>query len=324
MKHSLGVRWATSLLPIAVALSCSLAGAQDITCSASMSNLAFGTVNPQSSLTTANATLAWSCTNSSSKTRSGRVCFSIGEPGGAQVYPRLMHDASNNDLQFQIYQDPARSIIWGSNFFGSPTPLEVTVVLAKNASTNGQATMYGLVLNNQVTAVPGSYTRVYQSGDTALTVNQSTTSTPPSSCTTASILDYFPFNVSATVAKQCSVSATALNFGTVALLSGNTPGTSTLSVQCANGSAYNVGLDSGQNSASISSRKMLMGTNAVSYQLYSNSARTVTWGNTVGTNTVGGTGTGSTQNFTVYGSVPPQTTPPAGVYQDTITITVTY
>ena len=58
--------------------------------------------------------------------------------------------------------------------------------------------------------------------------------------------------------------------------------------------------------------------------LYSNSGRTVVWGNTVGTNTIAGTGNGSVHNLTVYGSVPAQTTPAAGTYTDTITVTVTY
>jgi len=48
------------------------------------------------------------------------------------------------------------------------------------------------------------------------------------------------------------------------------------------------------------------------------------WGNTVGTNTVAGTGTGNSQSLTVYGNVPAQATPPAATYNDTITVTVTY
>ena len=48
------------------------------------------------------------------------------------------------------------------------------------------------------------------------------------------------------------------------------------------------------------------------------------WGNTVGTNTIAGTGSGGSQSYTVYGRVPPQTTPAAATYTDTITVTVTY
>nr|WP_281033880.1 spore coat protein U domain-containing protein [Mesorhizobium sp. M4B.F.Ca.ET.049.02.1.2] len=36
------------------------------------------------------------------------------------------------------------------------------------------------------------------------------------------------------------------------------------------------------------------------------------------------TGVGTAQNLTVYGRVPPQTTPSPGVYTDTVIVTVTY
>ena len=127
------------------------AGAQNITCTASMSALAFGTVNPQSSLTTANATLSYACTNSANSTRSATVCFSIGEPGGGQTNPRLMHDAAGDALQFQLYQNASYSLVWGSTFFGSfLTPLQVPVTLTARGTTGPRtATMYGQVLNNR-------------------------------------------------------------------------------------------------------------------------------------------------------------------------------
>jgi outer membrane usher protein len=39
---------------------------------------------------------------------------------------------------------------------------------------------------------------------------------------------------------------------------------------------------------------------------------------------VASTGNGASQPFTVYGRVPPQTTPTPGAYSDTVTVTVTY
>ena len=98
---------------------------------------------------------------------------------------------------------------------------------------------------------------------------------------------------------------------------------STITVTCTTGAAYNVGLDGG-GSGNINARRMINGTNNVGYQLYSNSARTNVWGNTVGTDTVAGSGNGTSQTLTVYGRVPPQTTPVAAVYNDTVNVTVTY
>ncbi len=69
---------------------------------------------------------------------------------------------------------------------------------------------------------------------------------------------------------------------------------------------------------------MINGTNTVGYQLYQNAGRTTVWGNTPGTDTVPGTGSGASQTLTVYGRVPPQTTPPAATYNDSVTVTVNY
>jgi spore coat protein U-like protein len=69
---------------------------------------------------------------------------------------------------------------------------------------------------------------------------------------------------------------------------------------------------------------MTNGGNAVTYSLYFDSGRTTVWGNTIGTDTVAATGSGSSQSYTVYGRVPAQSTPGPAAYADTITVTVTY
>ena len=61
----------------------------------------------------------------------------------------------------------------------------------------------------------------------------------------------------------------------------------------------------------------------VTYELYRNTGRTLRWGNTLGTDTQAGTGTGTAQSQTVFGRVAPQT-PNVGSYSDTVTVTVTY
>lgn len=326
MNHTL-LRCCVLLLVIGCGLFWHKPAQATITCSsAAMSGLAFGSVDPQSSQTDSTSNFAYTCSNSKGSTYSATICFSIGEPGGRQTNPRQMLDAAGDALNFQMYQDPGRSIIWGSQFFGSPTPLVVNVTLASGGTINGTATLYGRVLGSQNTAIPASYTDQYNNGDTAVTINQQQGNASPGSCSGAASGPYFPFLVSATVVKKCTVSAGTLNFGNgVGLLTSAVNATTTLGVQCSNGTPYNVGLDAGQNSGgSITARKMVLGANGISYQLYQNAARSTVWGTTIGTNTVAGTGTGNTQSLTVYGSVPAQTTPPAGTYNDTVTVTVTY
>jgi spore coat protein U-like protein len=48
------------------------------------------------------------------------------------------------------------------------------------------------------------------------------------------------------------------------------------------------------------------------------------WGNTVGTDTVAGTGNGAAQALTVYGQIAAGLYVTPGSYTDTITATVTY
>lgn len=134
------------------------------------------------------------------------------------------------------------------------------------------------------------------------------------------------FAVQLTISSSCTInSATTLNFGSQGVLTTTINQTSSIQVLCTNTTPYNVGLDAGTSpGATVSTRKMISGAATVNYALYSDSGRTANWGNTVGTDTVSGTGNGANQSYTVYGSVPAQPTPLAGTYTDTITVTVTY
>ncbi len=132
--------------------------------------------------------------------------------------------------------------------------------------------------------------------------------------------------VAAAVLQTCVVSASALAFGTYDPTSA-TPAdsTTTILVTCSLATTYNVGLSAGGGSgASVATRKLTSGGNTLDYGLYTSAARTTVWGNTVGTDTVSGTGTGLPVSYTVYGRVAAQQSVPAGAYTDTVTVTVTY
>jgi spore coat protein U-like protein len=134
------------------------------------------------------------------------------------------------------------------------------------------------------------------------------------------------FTVSLTVQADCTITATALNFGTTGLISSNIDQTTTMNLTCSSGTAYNVALDGGSVSGSTVAARLLGGTgaNTVNFALYRDSARTQNWGQTVGTDTMSGTGSGASQSLTVYGRVPSQAAPAAGNYTSTITATVTF
>ncbi|HSW12642.1 MAG TPA: spore coat U domain-containing protein [Solimonas sp.] len=138
------------------------------------------------------------------------------------------------------------------------------------------------------------------------------------------------FQALITIQNTCALTTTPtnLNFGTQGVLIANVDTTSTIKVTCTTGADYDIGLDAGANESSandVDTRRMTDGSSHyVGYNMYSNAGRTTVWGDIVDTSTVGSTGTGAEQSFTVYGRVPVQTTPQAGNYADTVTVTVTY
>lgn len=299
----------------------------EVRCSATMSDVSFGNVDPLDGSALASGTLEYECTNSDYSTMHARVCFSLGEPGGASVDPRRMDGPSGSKLDFQLYTDSARTRVWGSQFFGFDTPLEMSLTIpardwwfGSDGRVTGSVPIYGRVFGPQPSVPSGAYQRLYAAGDTAITLAASWGSMP-GSCPTSNSVRFTSFAVRANVVRRCTVSATAMDFGNIAgFLTSNHDATATLRVQCVAGTAYKVGLDNGTHGA----RRMAGPGGLIGYELYRNSGRTQRWGNTSGTDTRDGSGNGSTQSLTVYGRVPAQSTPAAGTYNDTVTVTVTY
>ena len=142
------------------------------------------------------------------------------------------------------------------------------------------------------------------------------------------------FTVSATVLKNCTVTATNLAFGNYTPGSGVSPAAnSTVAVKCTKNTAFTVALDKGTTTGgTIAQRLMTDGAagDTLQYNLYTTAGFTTVWGDGTGSSvTQAGTGTGmaTAVNFTAFGQLPDNATnqaaPPNG-YTDTITVTVTY
>lgn len=134
------------------------------------------------------------------------------------------------------------------------------------------------------------------------------------------------FQVTATVVASCDVDAADLGFGNYDPVSA-TPqdATGSMVVRCTNGTGYTIAMNAGAGSgATVASRHMTSGGNALTYSLYRDAARNTVWGENTGVNTVAGTGNGAAQNLTIYARIPAQQTAPAGAYTDTVTVTLTY
>ncbi|HZF14702.1 MAG TPA: spore coat U domain-containing protein [Steroidobacteraceae bacterium] len=135
------------------------------------------------------------------------------------------------------------------------------------------------------------------------------------------------FLVQATITGDCTITATNLTFAPVSGLSAtNSDATSSITATCTQSTVYNIGLNAGDAPGStIANRLLANGLQTITYQMFRDNPRTQIWGNTVGTDTQSGTGTGSGQAITVYGRLFPQVPAPApGVYSSTITVTITY
>lgn len=133
------------------------------------------------------------------------------------------------------------------------------------------------------------------------------------------------FGVQIQITNDCTITSTDMNFGSVGFIAANVDATSTITVRCTVGSAYSIALNLGVGTGtSIAARKLTGAGGTLDYNLYQDTARTIVWGTVNPTQTVQGTGNGTTQPITVYGRVPPQSSPGTGIYNDTITAEITY
>ena len=292
-------------------------------CNFNISSVVFTNVDTLSSADTdITATVAVSCSGIPLTTV--RICPSIGAgSGGATASARQM-TAGASTLNYQLYQNAGRSVVWGSYNWALPgTPPTIDLPLALNGTGSTNLTIYARAFGGQATVPPGTYTTSFSAADTDFVYG--TLGILP--CPNIVVLPQHAhptFTGSATVLGNCQVTATDIGFGSQGLLTANIDQTGTLSVTCTAGTTYNVGLGDGNENAGPSGRAMALGANKIGYGLYRDGARSQVWGSTIGTNTVGGTGTGAAQNVTVFARVAPQPTPPAGTYSDVVVVTVTY
>lgn len=325
---------ALALLVLWVALAVPSTARASTTCTASMTPLVFGSITDPSIASTTTATLTVRCDTTISLTTLARVkvrmCLGIGNA----TQPRTMSDGGTHSLNFQIYQDAPRAIVWGTRT-GTPSALlldmEYDVTLAGGKTQN--ITVYATA-PAQSAAWAGSYSADYAL-NTAFDYrfDEPLLFLPaqyPDSCITggaggATNLP-FGFTVSASVPRSCALQVTPnLDFGThpgpIAAVYDNT---TTLSMQCRGGTPWTLSLDNGKYPDSGTRRMRIDGTDSyVRYGLYYDANRSLPWGQGT-SDTLAGSGTGAVDTRTVYGRVPSGQNVPAGIYSDTVTATITY
>lgn len=300
----------------------SLARAQS--CTGTVTDMNFGLIDTLSATAaTATATLNMNCTGGVVRIL---FCPHIGAGSGGATSAAARQMASGaNSLNYQLYSDPGMSVAWGSYtwaYASRPPPQVLVPILIGNAS--GSATIYARVTGGQSAVPPGTYQSIFSGIHVEFRYQNDLLG---NSCNTGFGLTAPDptFTINATVAANCLVATQNIDFGSKGVLDANADATGQVSVTCTPSTAYTVSLNGGTTGGTPTNRKMSKGGERVTYGLYKDAARSQPWGD-AGTpgSTVAGTGTGLAQPLIVYGRVPPQTTPSAGVYTDTVVVTITY
>jgi spore coat protein U-like protein len=295
-------------------------------CNFTISALNFGTIDLTANTPfTSTATYSASCTGTASTTV--RTCpnIDVGSGGSTSGSPRFLLNGATQ-LNFNLYQDGSYTSVWGSNlwaFAGSYPSPTLDVALSSGGTGSASQTIYGQIWAGQQTLAAGTYTSAFSGTQASVAYAYSTVGT----CATigSSHATSAPFTATATDATNCAVNASTLNFGSAGVLRSAVDATSSIIVTCTNALPYTIALDGGLSGASNpTQRVMSQASQNITYGLYRDSARAQPWGDSAGTNTAAGTGSGLAQTVTVYGRVPAQTTPSPGTYSDTVVVTISY
>ena len=134
--------------------------------------------------------------------------------------------------------------------------------------------------------------------------------------------------VTATVAKNCSITTTPVAFGSydpaVTNATTSLDGSGTVVVACTKGAGTRISLGRGANASGLT-RRMRGATAFLTYELYKNAGRTTVWRTGgFGGLTIPAAPGRAARTFTVYGRVPAGQDVVAGPYTDTVVATINF
>ena len=316
-----GLTWLLAGFGLLLVLGAPGAARAAVTCTVSGPSLTFGTVNPYSGYPySTSGNESYSCTNNSSAATI-YACLSIGTGSGGTSPANRTLASGSNTLSIQI--------TGGSGYpsqIGNGTSYAMEGVLqagiGANATTTGTIALAVTMPQPSSAPPPGSYTSSFTGTDAQVLYTTTSASTCAALTSGAHSTAQANFSVSATVATQCTVSATSLAFPTTSVLNKPVSATATVATTCNASTPVTVALDNGATGTGPTTRQMKSGANTITYGIYRDAAATLPWGNTSGTNTAslsGGTGT-----LTAYGRVPAQASPPPGSYSDVVNVIIAY
>lgn len=312
-----------------------------VTCAnPTIGNVQFGHVNLGTGAVSVTGTISWSCTSAGivgillAPQADVAMCLNLNAgTGGTQLDPRLLGNGSST-LQYRLYTNSGYTTVWSSTATTTPLLIHVSIPasLLLTSTKTGTTSFYARLPPGQTAAITGAYTSTLVASVTGSYTNNK--NTPIATCTggqTALNTGSASFTVSATVDKDCLVTANTIDLGAVPSTAANITSSGTLGVTCSNGTPYYVGLapSNGSSTGAGTMKGTLSGnTDLVPYQLRSTAGLGGTpWGNTATSTSVGngvaGTGSGLSQPKTVYVTAPNANFRPDS-YSDTVTVNVNY
>ncbi|MGD0941590.1 MAG: spore coat protein U domain-containing protein [Terracidiphilus sp.] len=243
----------------------------------------------------------FTCSNNTAYT----IGLSAGATAGATVIDRMLLRSSDQaTLEYQLFSNASYTTNWGNS-----------------AGTNWLA---GTGTGNQQNAaiyarIPGAEAFSATANGTNFTDTVTVTLTWGSNQISRTIQVTLQ-----QVAPGCGIGANPLSFGSYVSAALNA--TSTIQIACTGGTLYNIGLNAGNGAgATVITREMTGPAGALlNCRMFSNSAHSTNWGNTVGADTVAGSGNNEIQTLSIYGEILPAQFVPMGSYTDTIIATLTY
>jgi spore coat protein U-like protein len=308
-------------------------------CTASMTDVAFGAVNPiAGSDYYANGTLTVTCTwilgNAlTAVLPTATICVNLEGGSGGTIAARNMQNGGAA-LPFNLYRDNtyAAASVWGSTSGGAAQPVTTSIagILGLGVQTR-TFTIYGKIPASSLTGV-----RTQNGSDTVYTADFSGAGTlqytfggllaDGSSCKTGTTVP-FTFKATATVTNNCFISTSPLAFaGDNRVLSAAVRTTGSVGVLCTAGAPYQVSLNGGSVANDSGARRMAstLSSDTIRYEI-SNTLDGPLWGDGAnGTGMVTGIGSGTQQTLRLYGRVPAQKTPAPGDYKDTVIATLMF
>ena len=306
-----------ALLASLAVVCCAAGAATAQQCSATITDFAFGTVTLRAGAS--NQTSGQLVIDCSGLLSNIGVCVELGSGSGGAgpgLSPRylLRSDGSRLPVELRSGGNGPSNPTWVQEFVTVPAILlKGTVRLPVFADVVASPSSTGAGLHSSTF-----------SGATGARIRYGV-----SSCAqTGTAVAIPPFQASALVSNSCEVAAATLDFGLIGpAATGGVDAQTSFAVRCTGGTSYSVRLSNGLGVGATGpmDRRLTAPTGLqLRYGLYLDAARTRPWGDTSGTIPAAVVGTGAPQSFTAFGRIFGGQALHAGVYTDSVLITVEY